>query len=109
MATGKLARAVISSASTNTTVYTVPTGFYSVVNLMIVNSNGQPVNARVAITNQTGSPLNSEYIEYGVTMPGVNGVLERTALVCSAGEKIIVWAGVANALSVRVNGYEETV
>lgn len=110
MANGRLARAVISSANTNTLVYTVPSGFYSPLNLCIVNSNGMPVTVRVAISTQSGTtPLSSEYIEYGVQVPGVNGVLERSAVICSAGEKIIVWASVANAITVRVTGYEETI
>lgn len=110
MANGRLARAVISSATTNTLIYTVPAGVYSPVNICIVNSNGMPVTVRVAISAQSGvTPLASEYIEYGVQVPGVNGVLERSAVVCSAGEKIIVWASTANAITVRITGYEESI
>lgn len=108
MANGRLARSLISTANTNTLVYTVPSGVYAPLNISLVNSNGMPVLARVAITTQTGNtPLSSEYIEFSVSVPGINGVLERTAVVCSAGEKIIVWASVANAITVRVTGYEE--
>jgi len=76
----------------------------------MVNSYGLPVQVRVAVTTQTNNnPTNLEYIEYGVSIPGVNGVLERTAIVCSPGEKIVVWSSVANAITVRVNGYEESI
>lgn len=110
MANGRLARAVISSANTNTLVYTVPAGVYSPVNICVVNSNGMPVTIRIAISTQSGNaPLSSEYIEYGVQVPGINGVLERTAVICSTGEKIIVWASTANAITVRVTGYEENI
>lgn len=110
MANGRLARAVISTANTNTLVYTVPPGVYAPLNISLVNSNGMPVTVRVAITTQSGNtPVTSEYIEHSVSIPGINGVLERTAIVCSAGEKIIVWASVANAISVRVTGYEESI
>lgn len=110
MANGRLARSLITTANTNTLVYTVPNGVYSPLNISLVNSNGMPVLVRVGITTQAGNtPLTSEYIEYSANIPGVNGILERTAVVCSAGEKIIVWASVANAISVRVTGYEEIV
>jgi len=109
MASGRLARSLITNASTNTLVYTVPSGNYSTLNITLVNNSGNSVPVRIAITTQTNNtPLNSEYIEYNVSIPGVNGVLERTAIVCSQGERIIVWSGNANAITVRVNGYEES-
>jgi len=109
MANGRLARSIISTASTNTLVYTVPNGYYSVLNILAVNSSPGSVQCRIAVSTQTNnSPISSEYIEYNVTIPAVNGVLERTAIVCSPGEKIIVWVNAANAVTIRINGYEES-
>jgi len=109
MASGRLARALIAQAGSNTLIYTVPSGYYSTLNVSFVNNTGLAVPIRLAITTQSNNnPLPSEYIEYNVNIPGVNGVLERTAIVCSSGEKIVVWAGNANAITVRVNGYEES-
>lgn len=109
MTTGRLGVAN-PAANTNTLVYTVPSGVYSALNISIVNSNGMPVVVRVAITTQSGTtPLSSEYIEHSALIPSINGVLERTAIICGPGEKIIVWASLANAISVRITGYEETI
>lgn len=110
MASGRLGRSLISTANTNTLVYTVPSGVYSVLNICLVNTSGSATQVRVAVSNQSGTtPIASEYIEYSAPIPPINGVLERTGIVCTAGEKIIIWANTANAISVRINGYEESV
>lgn len=108
MASGKLAQVLIGGTATNTAVYTVPADMVATLNIMVTNNNPTAIPVRIAISTQSGTtPLLSEYIEYNVNMPAVNGVLERTAIVCSPGEKVIVWAGTGAALTVRVNGIEE--
>lgn len=108
MASGRLGQQAITNAATNTLIYTVPSNTVASLNILITNSGTSAVPVRVAISSQSGtSPLLSEYIEYGASIPAVNGVLERTGVICSAGEKIIVWASSANALTVRINGIEE--
>lgn len=108
MATGRLGRTLITATATNTVVYTVPAGTVASLNILMTNSNISPVAVRVAITKQSDStPLMSEYIEYGAKIPAMNGVLERTAIICSSGEKIVIWAATGNAITVRVNGLEE--
>lgn len=108
MASGKLAQVLIGGAATNTTIYTVPANMVATLNILVTNNNANAVPVRIAISTQSGTtPLLSEYIEYNASVPAVNGVLERTAIVCSAGEKIIVWAGTGAALTFRINGIEE--
>lgn len=108
MANGRLAQQLITTGQTPILIYTVPSGTTATINILIVNNNATAIPVRVAISSQSGTtPLLSEYIEYGVSVPAINGVIERTAVICSAGEKIIIWAGTASALTVRINGIEE--
>lgn len=103
MASGKLG-SVNTTANTAVAVYTVPTGKIATFNICVVNRS--TTNAKVRIALSTDATLaNDEYIEYDSIIPG-SGVLERTAIIASAGEKVYVQAD--NALcSVRVHGYEE--
>ena len=93
MATGRLGVAAIP-ATTNTSVYAVPTGFYAVCNVTLVNRNTSAINIRIALSNTT-SPNVQEWIEYDtVVVP--NGVFERTGLVMQAGLNIVVYSSAAN-------------
>lgn len=93
MATGRLGNFAIA-ATTNTTVYTVPTGYYTVCNVSLTNRNATAVKLRVAIAS-TASPAVQEWIEYDtVVVP--NGVFERTGLVMNAGLNIVVYSDTAN-------------
>lgn len=103
MASGKLGSAALAAA-TNTVVYTVPASTIASINIAVVNRGSTPAIVNVAIA-ATGTPTNAEFLEFGVTIP-TNGILERTAIVAGAGEKVVVNASTANC-SVRVHGYEE--
>lgn len=103
MASGTLGQSA-PSATTNTTVYTVPSGKVATFNVNVVNRGASTATVRLAIS-ATGTPGNSEWIEYGATIPA-NGVLERTALVASAGKNVVAYASTADT-SVNVYGYEE--
>lgn len=94
MATGRLGVFAIP-ATTNTTVYTVPTGYYAVCNVCIVNRNAAAtINLRLALA-ASGTPNNEEWIEYDtIIIP--NGVFERTGLVMQAGLNIVVYSSAAN-------------
>ena len=94
MATGRLGVFAIP-ATTNTTVYTVPTGYYSVCNVSITNRNASStINLRLALA-ASGTPNNEEWIEYDtIIIP--NGVFERTGLVLNAGLNIVVYSSAAN-------------
>lgn len=103
MATGTLGQAALS-ATTNTTVYTVPAGTTATFSVGLLNKGGAALNARLAIS-ASGTPTTAEYIEYDVSIPQ-NGVLERTGLVASAGQQIVAYASTAD-LVVNVYGYED--
>lgn len=104
MASGTLGQSA-PVAVTNTTVYTVPTGKIAIFNVNIVNRSQQyPCTVRLAIC-ATGTPANSEYIEYETAIAPL-GVLERTGLVASAGKLIVAYVSLAN-VSVNIYGYEE--
>ena len=93
MATGRLGVSAIP-ATTNTTVYTVPVGYYTVCNVSITNRNATAIKIRVAMAT-TSSPNVQDWLEYDtVIIP--NGVFERTGLVMQAGLNIVVYSDTAN-------------
>lgn len=102
MATGVLGQSS-PTATTNTTVYTVPASTVATCTVNICNRSTSAITARVAIAS-TGTPADSEWIEYDASIPG-NGVLERSGIVAHAGERIVVYVSAATA-SVNVYGYE---
>jgi hypothetical protein len=93
MATGRLGVSAIP-ATTNTTVYTVPTGYYTVCNVSITNRNSTAIKVRVAMA-AAGTPNAQEWLEYDTTIIG-NGVFERTGLVVNAGLNIVVYSDTTN-------------
>jgi hypothetical protein len=104
MATGRLANPVQLGASTDTTVYTVPVGYYSVFNVSITNVGTSPITIRIAMATTT-TPNIEEWIEYDVTIVA-KGVFERTGLVGNAGLNIVAWADTGSAANVTVYGIE---
>jgi hypothetical protein len=93
MATGRLGVQAIP-ATTNTTVYTAPLGFYSVCNVSITNRNTSAINMRLAMAT-TATPADAEWIEWEtIIIP--NGVFERTGLVLNGGLNIVVFSSEAN-------------
>jgi len=106
MASGILGQSALS-ATTNTTVYTVPTSTLSIVNINIVNrSPSATADVRVALA-ATATPQNSEWIEFDTVVPA-RGVLERTGIAMNAAERVVVYASTANC-SVSVYGLEQSV
>jgi hypothetical protein len=97
MATGRLGVQAIP-ATTNTTVYTVPAGYYTIANVSIVNRGTAAINLRLAMTTSGGaspSPNVEEWIEYDtIIIP--NGVFERTGLVLNYGLHLVVYSSAAN-------------
>lgn len=102
MASGILGQSA-PSATTNTTVYTVPTATVATFNISICNTSTSAITVRVALAS-TGTPSTAEYIEYGTIIPA-NGVLERGGIVANAAENVVVYASAAG-LAVTVYGYE---
>lgn len=104
MATGRLGAAALSAAN-YTTIYTVPASTVCTYNVLMVNRGYEVAKIRLAITTQANTPLDADFIEYNTTLnPGE--VLERTAIVSNAGEKVMLHSSVVG-VSVRVNGFEE--
>lgn len=103
MASGILGQAA-PSATTNTTVYTVPASTVSVVNVNIVNRGASAATVRIALA-AGGSPTTAEYIEYDTSV-GAKQVLERTGLALNAGKQVVVYASSADT-SVSVYGLED--
>ena len=104
MASGKLGTAT-TTANSDILVYTVPTGKIATFNVCIVNRGTTDSKVRLAISADA-TLANDEYLEYDTVIPG-NGVLERTAIIASAGERVYVRSDTASC-SVRIHGYEET-
>lgn len=107
MAQGRLGVALIAAADTETTVYTVPASTVATVNINCVNKGGTAVNVSIGIA-ASSTLLASEFIEYSVVLPAY-GVLERTGVACSSGERVVVSASAADTVSVRVHGFEQVI
>ncbi len=91
------------SATTNTTVYTVPASTFSVVTVSICNRSSSTVTVRLAAA-ASGTPGNAEYLEFG-TQILANGVLERSGIVLDAGKNIVAYSS-ATSVNVVVTGIE---
>jgi hypothetical protein len=102
MASGRLGASDLS-ATTNTSVYTVPVSKVATVNVSICNRNASSATVRLAVA-AAGTPTAAEYIEYGAVVEA--GVpLERTGIVMDAGKILVASSDTAN-VSVVVWGFE---
>jgi hypothetical protein len=104
MATGRLATLDISSASTDTLFYTVPTNMTSSFSLCCTNRTTSPVTIRIAFTN-SGTVTNDEYVAYEVTVYG-NEVYERSGFVLTQGQFVYVRSS-ATGVNFVAWGFEE--
>lgn len=93
MATGLLGQANLN-ASTNTTVYEVPPSIFTMASINLCNRNNHPTRVRIALA-ESDTPALSEFIEYDVEIEAY-GVLERTGVMLSAGNRIIVRSTAGN-------------
>ena len=90
MATGRLGTANITSATTNTTLYTVPSSTFAVVSVNLCNRNSSTAaTVRLAISS-SATPSADEWIEYDTSIVA-SGVLERTGIVVDAGKYIVAY------------------
>lgn len=103
MASGNLGSAALAAAA-DTLIYTVPAGKVATLNINCTNRDSVSAKVRIAI-GVGANPANADYIQYDTTLAG-NGVIERTGIVCGAGEKVWVRSDTAS-VSVRIHGFEE--
>ena len=107
MATGVQASTALT-ATTDTIVYTIPTGFTWTGCISVVNRGTSQAKIRLAFG--TGSSLTAgQYVEYDFPLspagsPG--NVLERTGIVMQAGHRILAYSDSSN-VDVVVYGIEE--
>ena len=108
MATGRFvtpnAAGSIQLATTNTTLYTVPTGYYSIFNVSLTNTSASPVTIKLALSSTT-TPNASDFIESSTTIVA-NGVFERTGLVAQAGLNVVALASTGSVVNATVYGIE---
>lgn len=102
MASGILGKANLA-ATTNTSIYTVPSLTTATANVSLCNRNAFPVAVRLALA-ATGTPAADEWVEYDALIDG-NGVLERTGLVLNATKQIVVYSNTANVTAMAY-GFE---
>lgn len=90
--------------TTYTLAYTVPTGYYGVYNISYTNTTGSAVNIRLAMGTSTAGSVNaSEIFEYQTAVVPY-GVFERTGIVVTAGNNIVVSS--SGTVNVNVYGIE---
>ena len=105
MASGILGQSV-PSATTLTTVYTVPGSTHTIANVNVLNrSASNPVNVRIALS-ASGTPTDAEYIEFDATVFLQRVFLERTAISLQA-KLVVVYCSTGDT-SVSVYGLEQS-
>ena len=100
---GRLGTASLA-ATTNTTVYAVPTGKTSTVTVNFCNTTSAAATVRLALA-LADTPVAGEWIEYDCSLPA-NGVLERGGIVLGEGQRIVAYAS-ATGININVWGFEE--
>jgi len=104
MATGRL-NGVDLTTTAATSVYTCPVTTFGVVSVSICNRSALAVTINLALTTTGSTPATTDYLEFGASL-SANGVLERTGIVMTAGNQLVVTAGTGNVISVVVVGIE---
>lgn len=104
MASGILATSA-PDATTNTTVYTVPSSTTTTFNASFCNRGSNTARIRLAVC-AAATPTNAEYLEYDVELPA-NSVIERTGIVAQASKLVVAYVSTAN-ISVVLHGFEES-
>ena len=92
------------TASSNTTVYTVPSGVSSTFVVSVVNTGLSTALLTLSVS-ASGTPAASEYLEYQVPLPP-NGVYERGGIVAQTGKNVVVNCSTSNC-AVSVYGFEQ--
>ena len=106
MASGRLnlGSVGIQLGTGNTTLYTVPNGYYSVFNVSLTNTSATAVTIRLYLASST-TPAANEAVEQATTIVG-NGVFERTGLVLQAGYSVVALSSTGSVVNATVYGIE---
>ena len=102
MASGLLGKADLS-ATTNTTLYTVPAATTTSFSVNFCNRTASAVTVRLALC-ATSTPATTEYIIYDYSL-AANTAIERTGLVLGAGLLVVAYVS-AVGVTATVYGYE---
>ena len=94
----------IQLATGNTTLYTVPNGYYSVCSVSLTNTSTSAVTFQLALATTT-TPGTSDWIEFTTNLPA-KGVFERTGIVLQAGQNIVALASTGSVVNATVYGIE---
>lgn len=103
MATGILGTPADMPATTNTTIYTVPTDNFAIVSINVTNRSAATRDVRIALA-ATDTPTNAEWIEYDTEIVA-NGTIERSGIVLQAGKKVVAYVNSTDC-TVMVYGIE---
>lgn len=88
---------VAPSATTNTTLYTVPSGMSTVSStLKVCNRGGTATTFRVAIRPAGATLANEHYIYYDVSIPANDSFSATEGYTFTATDVVTVYAGNAN-------------
>ena len=88
---------VVPSATTNTTLYTVPAATDSIIStISICNRGATDTTYRVAIRPNAATISNEHYLAYDAIVVANNTVALTLGLTCNATDVITVYAGNAN-------------
>lgn len=100
--------AVSLAATTNTGVYTVPSGRKATSTVSLCNRSASAITVRLAlIDGAIGAVADEDYLEYGAVIPA-GGVLERSGITLTATHTLGVYAS-ATGISAVAYGVEEDV
>ena len=99
-----LAKAVQTTANTEQVLYTVPASIEVLCSVNVCNKGTTAAKVRVGLlASGESTTAAGAFIEYDVSIPA-NGVLERTGILLSAGEKIAVNSDTATNVAYVVVG-----
>ncbi len=103
MASGLLGKAALA-ANTDTVLCTGAAGKITTATVSLCNTGTAAVTARIAVGTGT-TAVGSDYLTYELSVPA-GGFFERTGIVISAGENIIVRSSAAT-MAARAHGFDE--
>lgn len=102
MATGYMS-AVDLLTATYQVVFVAPSSYTDFVTVSLCNRGAASTGVRLALTENTLTPSDAEFIEYGALLGAtgaVGNVLERTGIAVADGEKIVAYSTLAGVSAV---------